>query len=368
MDYTVPDDFIIDLDSFRIRAKSHWIDSIFKNLDRRAGFNGVVLYSEKGRVVYKKGFGMADFRDKERITTNTPFQLASVSKSITAAAIMILKDNGKLGFNDTITKYIPDFPYKGITIKHLLTHRSGLSRYMSLAHKKWKNKRKPLTNKKMIDLFIKYEPKPYFKPDEGFHYCNTNYAVLAYLVEVITQMPFGKFVKMEIFRPLQMENSFVYSMNDDSIVPSYIDKGATGYRYQGWRLRRVRNDYLNGIVGDKGIYSTVEDLYKFDEALYSQTFISDSTLHEAFTPGSPDYWRRRDNYGYGWRIKTSMDSCVYHYGWWKGFRSFFIRDMKKEKTIIVLSNISKGPGSYNFWKVLNNNEHELGYICRNYSH
>lgn len=364
VDYTIPETLYIDLDHERIDRKAAWIDSIFNRLHKRSGFNGAVLYGEKGRMVYKNAFGIGDYRKKDTLTSSSSFQLASVSKMITATAIMILKEKGRLDFDDTLTRYFPDFPYREVTIRHLMTHRSGLSRYMSLAHEKWTDKSKPFLNGDMLELFIKHKPDPYFQPDKGFHYCNTNYALLACVVEEVAAMPFERFVKMEIFRPLEMNNSFVYNHRHDTLVPFYVEKGVPGYNYSGWRLRKVRDYYLNGVMGDKGVYSTVEDLFKLDQAFYDHLLLSEETLHEAFSPGSPDYWKRKDNYGFGWRIRQSEDSCVYHYGWWKGFRAFFIRDMKQEKTIIVLSNRSKGPGSRHFWDILKNKDWDLGYMDR----
>lgn len=364
-DYQSPSDLFINLDKEMIRQKADWIESIFDRLHRKVGFNGAIVYAEKGRLVYKGAFGSSDFKSKKAVTTKTPFQLASVSKMYTATAIMILREKNQLGFDDPVAKYIPDFPYKDVTIRHLLNHRSGIIRYMSLAHDKWKNKNISLTNDDMLALYSEYKPDPYFTADNGFHYCNSNYAILASIIEKISGLSYGSFLKMNIFRPLGMSNSFVYQLEREQEVPSYIPVGATGYRYRGWRKIAVRDNYLNGVVGDKGVYSSIEDMFKFDQALYNETLVKNEILQEAYTPGSPRSWKRRDNYGFGWRIRSYEDSCVYHYGWWKGFRSFYIRDMKSEKSIIVLSNTAKGPGSYNFWSIIKNNEKDLGFISKN---
>lgn len=360
--YSVPDYLIKDIDKEIIAKKSERIDKIFTNLYKRYRFNASVLFSEKGRIIYKNAFGMADFKNNKELNTHSSFQLASVSKMFTAMSIMILKEEGKLTYEDDIRDFIIDFPYEGITIRDLLTHRSGLPRYMSIAHKHWKNKRIPLTNNDMLNLFREHPPQKYFASDEGFHYCNSNYAVLASIVEKISGLTFDKFAEEKIFKPLNMTDSFVYNMNDDSLVPHNINKGVTGYRYRRWRIVRERNDYLNGVMGDKGVYSSVEDLFKFDQGMYNETLVSDSTLREAFEPGSPKYWKRRNNYGFGWRIKEREDSTVFHYGWWKGFRTFYIRDMKTEKTIIVLSNKDKGPSSQIFWNILRDERDPLGFI------
>ena len=167
-------------------------------------------------------------------------------------------------------------------------------------------------------------------------------------------------MKERIFEPLDMDSSFIYQMRDDTTVSLYVEEGVPGYYHRGWRWREMTNDYLNGVMGDKGVYTSVDDLYKYDQALDHFTLLPDSVLKEAFEPGSPKYWRRKNNYGFGWRIKDDMDSTVYHFGWWKGFRTFYIRDMKHHKTLIVLTNKDKGPGSDNFWSIIKSDTLPLG--------
>jgi CubicO group peptidase (beta-lactamase class C family) len=278
----------------------------------------------------------------------------------TAMAVMMLKNEGQLNYEDDIRKYIPEFPYEGVTVRMLLTHRSGLPRYMSIAQDHWSNKKIPLNNDEVIDLFVTHRPDPYFKPGDGFHYCNTNYALLVNIVEEISGKHFENFMKERIFEPLDMDSSFIYQMRDDTIVSLYVEEGVPGYYHRGWRWREMTNDYLNGVMGDKGVYTSVDDLYKYDLALDHFTLLPDSVLKEAFEPGSPTYWRRKNNYGFGWRIKDDMDSTVYHFGWWKGFRTFYIRDMKHQKTLIVLTNRDKGPGSDNFWNIIKSDTLPLG--------
>ena len=344
-----------------LTKKAEWVDSIFTRLSKGHWFNGAIIYGEKGHIVYKNAFGLANFYSKDTLSTHSSFQLASVSKMFTAMAVMILREDGVLQFEDSIQVFIPEFPYHGVTIRQLLAHRSGLSRYMSLAHDKWYNKKVPMDNEDMLELFIRYQPSPYFKPDNGFHYCNTNYALLASVVERAAGQPFDVFVRERIFDPLEMDDSFVYHMRDDTIVPAYIPADVYGHRYRKWRPIKQRNDYLNGVAGDKGVYASVEDLFKFDRALDLGLLVSDSTLQEAFSPGSPKYWKRKDNYGFGWRIKTAEDSTVYHFGWWKGFRAYYIRDMKQEKTIIALCNKDKGPGSSVLWNIIRDTTHTVEF-------
>jgi len=352
------------IDSAVIAKKAIELDKKFKRLQRLTGFNGTVLYSEKGHLIFKKAYGFANVRrHRDSLTTHSAFQLASVSKMFGAMAVMILKKEGKIDYDEDIRTYIPEFPYEGVTCRLLMTHRSGLPRYMSLALDKWKNKRIPMDNDDVMSLFVKYKPDVYFKPNHGFHYCNTNYALLANVVEAVTGKHFDEFVEEKIFKPLGMNDSFVYNMRNDSSVPLYVEKGVPGYYHRGWRWRRMENDYLNGVMGDKNVYTSVEDLFKYDRALDNFKLVPDTILHEAFKKGSPKYWRRKDNYGFGWRIKVSMDSVAYHFGWWKGFRTFYIRDMRHQKTLVVLTNKDKGPGSANFWNIIKADTLPLGSCC-----
>ena len=225
---------------------------------------------------------------------------------------------------------------------------------MYLADSKW-NVLKPLANEDMIDLFVLNKPECYFQPDKGFQYNNTNYALLASVVERISGESFDRFVKENIFNPLGMDHSIVYCLAEDTLVDGEVPVGVPGYQIRGGRLAKVGNSYLNGVTGDKGVYSTVEDLFKFSQALDNGTLVKTSTLEEAFKGGSPNSQRRKDNYGFGWRIRNDMDSTVYHFGWWKGFRTYFIRDMKNDKVIIVLSNTTKGFPSDILWKIVQDN-------------
>ncbi len=333
------------------RQQARALDDRFDRLNRRGVFNGTVLYAEYGQEVYKGAFGYADFRKRDTLEVDDAFQLASVSKMFTAYAIMVLKQDGRLDYDDLLTLYVPEFPYEGVTIRQLLTHRSGLSRYMSLADQHWDINR-PIRNEDVIDLFVKYRPAPYFKPDDGFHYCNTNYALLASVVERISGLPFDVFVKQRVFDPIGMDHSFIYHIQDDSVIRYEVPVGVPGYRARGRGLAKVADYYLNGVMGDKGVYSTVEDLFRFSLALDNGYPVALAELDEAFAPGSPGYYRRKDNYGFGWRIKDAHDSTAYHFGWWKGFRTYFIRDMKNQRTLIALTNTHSGVSSGVLWDII----------------
>ena len=349
----IEEEIFHDPDSAIVSEKAKELDSKFSSLVKSTGFNGTVLYAEKGRVIFQKAYGNKNVRyKKEELAISDPFQLASISKMFTAMAIMILKNDGEVDYDLNIIKYLPDFPYSDVTIRQLMTHRAGLPRYMSIAHSEWKNKKIPLSNDDMLELFVEFKPDKYFAPNTGFHYCNTNYALLTNIVESVSGMYFEDFVQERIFNPLDMKNSFVYNMRNDSAVSLYVEEGVPGYYQRGWRWREMTNEYLNGVMGDKNIYTSVDDLYKYDRALDNFTLVPEEIIKESFEPGSPSYWKRKNNYGFGWRIKEDRDSTVFHFGWWKGFRTFYIRDMRYQKTLIVLTNKDKGPGSYHLWSII----------------
>ncbi len=315
-------------------AKSKELHKYFQRRHDKIGFNGTVLFAEDGEVVYKEAFGYSDIKKKEENKTDTKFQIASASKPFTSYAIMLLKQRGKLNYEDSVQHYFPEFPYKGITIKLLMIHKSGLPEYFYFADKLWKDRTKTITNADVIKLLIEEQPKRYYLPDKKYNYINTNYCILAAIVEKITGDKFIDFMKDEVFKPIGMNNTFIYDRSEEITDENF----AIGYAR---RERKAEDSYLNGVVGDKGVYTTVEDLLKFDQALYKGDPVLKEVLHDAFEPAHERLYIH-DNYGFGWRINASdsTNKIVYHTGWWKGYRSWFIRELGEKKTIIVLSNMS----------------------------
>ena len=345
-----------DLDQPTLDKKAAQIDKTFQNLKKKTTFNGTVLFAEKGRIVLEKAYGVSNLRTRKGdLSVDDVFQLSSVSKMFTAEAIMILKSRQLLDYDADIRTYIPEFPYEGITTRMLLTHRSGLSRYETLADNHWPDKKVPFTNNDMIDYYVKYHPDPYFKPDNGFHYCNVNYALLASIVERVSGKSFVDFMREDVFDAVGMNDSYIYDMPTDTMVSLYLPNCVQGYYVGRRRPRQAQNEYLNGVKGDKIMFSNVEDMYRFKVALDYGLFVPDSLQNEAFSPGSPKYSKRKDNYGFGWRISRKYPGCYYHYGWWKAYRSFFLIDKTNDRTLIVLTNTDKGPNSDVFWKILKDN-------------
>ena len=354
------DSIFINLDENIINKKAASIDKVFSNLRRKVGFNGTVLYAEQGRIIYNKAWGFRNLRKRsDSLQVKDQFQLSSVSKMFTAEAIMVLENEGKIKYDTDIREYIPEFPYEGITTRLLLHHRSGLPRYESLADSKWPDRKKPFLNEDMIEYYAIHKPDPYFKPDKGFNYSNVNYALLASIIERTSGMSFADYMKVKIFEPIGMDYSYIYEMDPNNNVSSYLEDIVQGYYVDRRRPMQAPNEYLNGVKGDKMMISTTEDMFKFMTAVDYGLLLPDSIQEEAFKPGSPKSKKRKDNYGFGWRIPSKHPGCYYHYGWWKAYRSFFIRDDVNDKTLIILTNTNKGPNSDHFWKIINDNTNAI---------
>jgi CubicO group peptidase (beta-lactamase class C family) len=321
--------------AFRIRSlKRHeHYDEFFQKLSKRQGFNGVVLIAENHRVVYRGVFGYSDLKKRSDLQIDDQFQLASVSKQFTAVAIMMLKERGFLNYDDPVTRFFPEFPYENVTIRHLLTHRAGLPDYRWFMDSFITDKTAPLSNKMVMDHIAEMMPSPYFSPGSRFSYSNTGYAVLASIVEKISGVSFSAFMQAAIFQPLGMRNTIVYSKSECANLPGVV----CGYERNG--AYQAENDCFNGVTGDKNIYSTIDDLFLWDQALYNNRLLKAETLSEAYQPGSPEKKGIR-NYGFGWRLNLQNPNkqVVYHGGWWRGFRTLFIRNTTDGNTLIVLSN------------------------------
>ena len=353
------DSLFIDLNHDVIEKRTKQAERFFTELNKTLGLNGTVLYAEGGRVLYRNAFGWRRLTQrKEPIQIDDQFQLASVSKMFTAEAIMLLHAQGKLDYDDTLQKYIPEFPYQGITIRHLLNHRSGLSRYETLADEHWPDRGIPMNNEDVIDLFCQYKPEPYNKPNVTFHYTNVNYALLASVVERITGKHFEDFMKHQVFEPLGMDHSYIYSLRGVDRIKTYVETTVQGHDLFRNGARRAQEDYLNGVAGDKVMFSTVDDLYRFSVAIENNAFLPEDIQQEAFVPGSSE-WKRGENYGFGWRMSEKHPNILFHFGWWKGYRSFFIRCPEKGRTLIVLTNTDSGVIGDALWDFINDTTVQL---------
>lgn len=342
------EDIVVNTDSLFVDLNKELVNQRFKKAEKafsclaRTGFNGVVLYAEQGEVIYERAFGWRDLskRHKDSLRIDDAFQLSSDSKMFTAEAIMLLKADGKLNYDDEVRKFIPEFPYEGVTVRHLLNHRSGLPRYDSMADEFWPDRKKPFSNEALIAMLAAHRPEPYGTPGGGYFYNNINYALLASVVERVSGQHFEDFMRERIFEPCGMTHSYIYSMRNDTAVSLFMPVDVHGHDMYRRGPVKAQNDYLNGVMGDKIMFSTVEDLYKYSLALDGNTLLPDSIQNEAFVPGSAK-WKNDENYGFGWRMSKEHPDAIYHPGWWKGYRSLIIRDMKHRRFLVILSNTTQ---------------------------
>jgi CubicO group peptidase (beta-lactamase class C family) len=305
------------------------VKDYYENKLVKRGFNGGILVAKKGNIIFEDYNGYFNMKTKEPLTKHSPFHLASVSKTFTAMATLKLAELGKLSLEDSVQKFFPAFPYKGVTVKLLLSHRSGLPNYIHFMEKLGWNKKQYCSNEDVMDYLIKYKPAGTGLPDTHFTYCNTNYAILALIIEKASGQSYSDFLSQYFFKPLHMNDTYVFSMKDSArSMPSYDRAG---------RLEAFT--FLDVGLGDKNIFSTPEDLLKWDQALYTYEIFSKETLEKAFTPYSNEKPGIR-NYGYGWRMNVYPDGrkMIYHNGWWHGNNTVFIRMIQDSVTIIVLGN------------------------------
>lgn len=314
-----------------------------KNWPRKSA-NGAFLVAKNGQIIFEKYDGLANFNKKDSITPTTPLHIASVSKVLTAAAVLKLVNANRLKLDQKVNTILKEFPFPEVTVRMLLNHRSGLRNYAYFTDRNdgvW-DRHKRLTNQDVLTLLATKNIGLESRTNTRFAYCNTNYAMLALIIEKVTAKSYKEAMYEMIFKPLGMKNTFVfdYEKDKDRIVPSY-------------KANRVEigKDYLDEVYGDKNIYSTVRDLLKFDRARSRKDFL-ESTLAKQINIGYSNEKVGEKNYGLGIRMinwKTGQN-FYFHNGWWHGNTSAYITLPKEQVTIIALSN-KMNKSTYNVKKV-----------------
>ena len=328
--------------------------------------NGNVLTAENGKIIYQKSFGYADFSTKTPNSNDSTFQTASISKVFTSTAILQLRDKGKLKLTDAVVKFLPDFPYPNITIQNLLSHTSGLPN-LELYEKMVKaNPALVIANKDIIPALKTHNKPLKFEPGEKWDYCNTNYALLVLIVEKLGNLTFPNYLKKFIFEPARMNDTYLRvaasPVADKQLVKNHIlpamyqtapQAVETVKLKDGVRMWRIRYEtYSTGAtLGDQNVISTVEDLLKFDQALYTEKLLKSSTIEEATTPtklksgetffddfGVP--FGKKCSYGLGWIVcdDPKTGKIVGHDGFNRGIASVFYRNLTKKQTVIMFDN------------------------------
>jgi CubicO group peptidase (beta-lactamase class C family) len=305
-------------------------DDFYESTLKPSRFNGGILIAKKGQIVFEKYNGYQNHWNKDMMDSTTSFHLASVSKTFTGMAVLKLWEEGKLGLNDDVSYYLAGFPFAGVTIKTLLNHRSGLPNYVHFMEQLGWDKKKVVQNEDILKFMIEKKDKlNVARPDKRFAYSNTNYALLALIIEKVSGLSFAAYLQESFFIPLGMNHTFVFSLDRaKDVLPSY-----------NWKNQQEAFTYLDAVNGDKNIYSTPRDLLKWDYALTYGNIFKQATLDSAYTGYSFEKPGIK-NYGLGWRMYQYPNGkkIIYHNGWWHGNNTVFSRLTEDSATVIVLGN------------------------------
>lgn len=302
------------------------LDQIVQKYYRDGFYNGTILIADGKGVLLRKAYGLADFATKKPLGINSTFYMASVSKQFTAMAIMLLKERGMLTFDDPLSTYFPAFPAwaKSVTIRHLLTHTSGIPDYYGLGVAA-----PGFTNADVVKV-VKQINALQFTPGSIYRYSNTGYVLLSSIVQQISGQGFNEFMQENVFKPTGMKATVAF----DETMPKRTNP------CKGFDANGVEDDYPFFTTGGGGLYSNVDDMYLWHKALQGYKLVSEATMQEAYTPmklndGSISW------YGFGWAVDEHNQQRVQHTGTLTSFRTYIERDLDSGLVIIMLNNVGK---------------------------
>ena len=307
------------------------LNQYYENIWNSADMSGGVLVAHGDNILLEKYKGFGRENNQMPINKDTPLHLASISKPITAMAVLKLVEAKKISLEQKVKSIFPNFPYADVTIQHLLTHRSGLPKYEHfLEENDIKPKNQYFTNQEIFDIVAKHKPELARQTDTGFMYNNFNYAILALIIEKITGKTYPEAMKEMVFAPLKMKNTFVFE-------EKHINSASQSFYQRSSKLYPL--DQYDLIYGDKNIYTTPRDLFNFSKALFSKDFLPKELMEKIFEPYSNEK-KGVNNYGLGFRLKIFNEGkkLTYHNGWWHGSNTVFIHLRESKTTIIALSN------------------------------
>ncbi|MEI8073659.1 MAG: serine hydrolase domain-containing protein [Bacteroidota bacterium] len=328
--------------AFSQKMSAEKIKTITDTITANKAFNGVILIAENDKPVYEKAIGFRTYADKKLLKQTDIFELASVSKQFCALVIMQLKENGLLQYDDLVERYL-DIPYKGITIRNLLTHTSGLPDYQQIMDLNW-DKSKVANNNDIIAYLNKYHPPRLFAPGEKYTYSNTGYVLLASIAEKASGRDFIEYCNTEIFQKLGMKHTAIRTLEEKAAVKNF----AIGHMYANEVRGYVRADsfpssnytiWLGNRKGPGRISSTAHDLLKWDLAIREYQLVSKETMQDAYIP-----MKLNDGtfsfYGFGLELvfKNKDLHLVWHNGDNPGYKTLIMRDLTYNRTLIILTN------------------------------
>ncbi len=311
-----------------------YLQQYYQNIWERGDLSGGIIVAKGDNILLEEYRGFAQENNQQAINKNTPVHVASVSKTLTTMAVLKLVEAGLIKLNDPLNTFFPNFPYPQVQVQHLLSQRSGLPKYEHFIEKispqPPEMSKKFLTNQDILNMLIKYKPELARETNTGFMYCNTNFALLALIVEKVTKTPFPEAMQKIVFKPLKMKNSYIFQESDTLTAAKSF--------YYG-RNRLYPYDRLDLIYGDKNVYTTPRDLLNFSTAMFSKDFLKPELMKLVFTPHSNEK-PGVNNYGFGFRMKIfdNGEKLTYHNGWWHGTNSVFAHLLKSKVTIIAIGN------------------------------
>ena len=320
------------------------LDSLLR-AHHEAGFSGNVLFSRHDSILYTGSYGYENYASKTPLTDDSVFELASCSKQFTALGILQLIERGKLDSTTLLTDIFPELPYPGVTVVHLLRHQSGLPDYMGfMGNKKRWDYSKMATNDDVIRLFAEHRPAADFAPGERHQYSNTGYLLLASVIERVSGQSFADYLRENVFEPAGMTDSRVYRRLYDADrmpVPDHLTRGYS--RRKPTKPLQLAHEvkgndfyvWLDGIVGDGMVNSTLADLERYKRALRENRLISAETKERMFSPDAVS-----TNYGYGVKTRTSETTgrTILHTGSWAGYYTAMLYRPEVNEFIVVLTN------------------------------
>ena len=311
-----------------------FLDQYYTSVWENGDLWGGILVAKGDKILLEKYRGFSQDGKQGPIDDKTPMHVASISKTLTAMAVLKLVETKKINLDDHVTKFFPGFPYPKVTVKTLLNQRSGLPKYeyflSQLNPRPMTLDKKFLTNQDILDLLIQFKPELARDTDTGFMYCNTNYAMLALILEKVTKTKFPEAMQEMIFKPLKMEHTYIFQEKDTAkAAKSFYARGPRVYPY----------DQLDLIYGDKNVFTTPRDLFTFSKAMFSKDFLTPDLKKQIFTPYSNEK-PGVNNYGLGFRMKIFDDQrkLTYHNGWWHGSNTVFAHLLDSKVTIIAIGN------------------------------
>jgi len=319
-------------------ARDALLDALFSRVITNNGPGAAVLMAQNGKVLFEKGYGLANVSSGTKITTKTKFRIGSITKQFTASAILKLQEQGKLNVEDKLSKFFPDFPRGDeVRLRHLLTHTSGIRSYTDMRGFIEKVT-KPITPGKLIDSF---KDEPYdFDPGKRWHYDNSGYLLLGVIVEKVSGESYEQFLRKNFFEPLGMRDTGVHRAG------AALEHEALGYQFEGGKFSNALNWDMSWAGGAGALFSTVDDLYRWNEAIFGGRVLSEASLKAAWTPVQTDEDRTdhsEGGYGFGWAMAQFRQvQEISHGGGLNGFSTILLRLPRENFTVVVLVNALPG--------------------------